>query len=92
MAIVGCYAAVVESGPVRFTGLLAWVVWGLLHLVYLPGAVSRLGVLQKWQLWHQTKRPSSRILLELPTSHPSASELREDDVVLAQGASRGGPT
>ena len=38
MAIIGRNAAVVQTGRLRLTGGLAWIVWGLLHVAYLPGA------------------------------------------------------
>ena len=40
MAMVGVYAAVVQSGRLRLTGRLAWVAWGLLHVAYLPGMAN----------------------------------------------------
>ena len=65
MAIIGRNAAVVQSGPLRLTGRLAWIAWGLLHLAYLPGTANRLSVAQKWRWWHLTHRSSSRVLIEL---------------------------
>jgi len=58
MAMVGVYAAVIQSGRIRFSGRLAWVAWGLLHLMYLPGMPNRLRALQTWRWWHVTHEAS----------------------------------
>ena len=64
MAMVGRNAAIVEAGPIRLTGLPAWIAWGVLHLAYLPGVVNRLSAGQKFLLWHLTHDTNARILLE----------------------------
>ena len=64
MAMVGVYAAVVESGRLRLSGRLAWVAWGLLHVAYLPGMVNRLRAMQTWRWWHVTHEASARVLIE----------------------------
>ena len=64
MAMVGVYAAVVQSGRIRMSGRLAWVAWGLLHLAYLPGMSNRLRAMQTWRWWHVTHEASARVLIE----------------------------
>jgi NADH:ubiquinone reductase (H+-translocating) len=66
MAMVGRYAAVMQSGRLRLTGVLAWIAWGLLHWAFLPGWMNRMSVAQKWRMWHITGRSPSRVLLEAP--------------------------
>jgi NADH dehydrogenase len=64
MAIVGRNAAIIQAGPIRLTGLPAWIAWGGLHLAYLPGVVNRLSAGQKFVLWHLTHDTNARILME----------------------------
>jgi NADH:quinone reductase (non-electrogenic) len=64
MAMVGRNAAIAEVGPIRLTGLPAWIAWGVLHLAYLPGVVNRLSAGLKFLLWHFTHDTNARILLE----------------------------
>jgi NADH:quinone reductase (non-electrogenic) len=71
MAMVGRNAAIVEAGPIRLTGLPAWIAWGVLHLAYLPGVVNRLSAGQKFLLWHFTHDTNARILLEREPRSPS---------------------
>ena len=68
MAMVGVYAAVVQSGRIRLTGPPAWVAWGLLHVAYLPGMPNRLRALRTWQWWHVTHEASARVLIEGATT------------------------
>lgn len=71
MAMVGVYAAVVQSGRVRLTGRLAWVAWGLLHVAYLPGMSNRLRAMQTWRWWHVTHEAGARVLIEDRAEHAS---------------------
>ena len=48
MATIGRSAAVAEIGGARFTGFLAWLLWGLVHLTYLIGFRNRLVVTVNW--------------------------------------------
>ena len=72
MAVIGVYAAVVQSGRVRLTGRLAWVAWGLLHVAYLPGISNRLRALQTWRWWHVTHEAGARVLIDDSPSTTSA--------------------
>lgn len=64
MAIVGRNAAVVQSGPLRLTGRLAWLAWGVLHISYLPGRLNRLTTGLKYLWWHLSHENANRVLIE----------------------------
>ena len=64
MAMVGVYAAVLQSGRIRLTGRLAWIAWGLLHVAYLPGMSNRLRAMQTWRWWHVTHEAGARVLID----------------------------
>jgi NADH dehydrogenase len=64
MAVVGCYAAVVQSRRLRLTGSLAWIAWDVLHILYLPGAPNGLSTPQKWRWWHITHEATTRLLTD----------------------------
>ena len=76
MAVIGVYAAVVQSGRVRLTGRLAWVAWGLLHVAYLPGMSNRLRALQTWRWWHVTHEAGARVLIDDSTERRAGSAQR----------------
>jgi NADH dehydrogenase len=48
MATIGHKAAVADAFGRRFTGFLAYLMWGAIHLLYLVGWGNRLGALYTW--------------------------------------------
>ena len=50
LATIGRKAAVADFGRFRLTGLLAWLVWSLVHVGFLIGFRNRLTVMLDW-IW-----------------------------------------
>lgn len=50
MATIGRSQAVLESGRLQLSGLLAWLAWVVIHIYYLVGLRNRTFVLFSW-LW-----------------------------------------
>jgi NADH:ubiquinone reductase (H+-translocating) len=50
MAQIGHYHAVAQIGRLHLSGILAWAMWGLVHLYYLSGLRNRISVVFNW-LW-----------------------------------------
>jgi NADH:ubiquinone reductase (H+-translocating) len=48
MAIISRFRAVAMIGRFRFTGFVAWVMWLVLHLIYITGFKSRVTALVHW--------------------------------------------
>jgi NADH dehydrogenase len=48
MATIGTKKAVVMYKKLRFGGLLAWLAWCFIHIVYLIGFRNRFGVMVEW--------------------------------------------
>jgi NADH dehydrogenase len=67
LATVGRAFAVVDIGPLHFTGLLAWLTWILVHIFYLIGFRNRLLVLIQYAWAYVTFQPGARIIL--PDEH-----------------------
>lgn len=55
MATVGRFHGIVAIGRMQFAGVLAWIMWLVLHLYFLIGFRNRVVVLLQW-LWHYTTR------------------------------------
>jgi len=49
-AYISRFHALVEAGPVKLSGFLGWIVWGVLHLTFLAGARNRAGAAITWLL------------------------------------------
>jgi len=50
MATIGRCRAVVEIGRYQFKGVSAWLLWGIVHVLFLIGFRNRFAVLAQW-IW-----------------------------------------
>jgi len=48
VAVVGKNFAIMESGRIRLAGLVAWLAWASIHLMFLPQLQNRLRVQNQW--------------------------------------------
>jgi NADH dehydrogenase len=62
MATIGKSRAVVEIGPLRFGGLLAWLAWMFLHVSALIGFRNRISVMTSWIYGYVFSRRGSRLI------------------------------
>lgn len=62
MATIGRSAAVAKIGELEFTGLLAWLAWLVVHLLFLVGFRSKLAVLLDWTYSYFTYKRGARII------------------------------
>ena len=88
MAVIGRGFAILESGKVRMSGVMAWLAWATVHLAYLP--VMRREVLFRWGRSYVTGERDSRLILggprppqqqtsvSRPPSVPAGVETRHD--------------
>jgi len=64
MAVVGKDFAVLERGDFRMSGRLTWLLWVLLHVLFLPQMQNRLRVQTQWVWSYFTGQRSSRLIPE----------------------------
>jgi NADH dehydrogenase len=64
MAVVGKNFAVLERGRLRLSGVLTWLVWALVHVMFLPQLQNRLRVQNQWLWSYLTGQRSSRLIPE----------------------------
>ena len=62
MATIGRSAAVADLGWIRFGGLLAWLAWLFIHLIYLIEFQNRLLVLTQWGWNYVTRNRAARLI------------------------------
>jgi NADH dehydrogenase len=62
MATIGKSRAVVEMGPLRFGGFLAWLAWMFLHVSVLIGFRNRIAVMTSWIYGYVFMRRGSRLI------------------------------
>jgi NADH dehydrogenase len=66
MAVVGKNFAILESGRLRMSGFVAWLVWVFLHLMSLPQLQNRFRVQNQWLWFYFTGQRSAELIPELP--------------------------
>jgi NADH dehydrogenase len=66
MATIGHRAAVADAFGMKFTGFIAYLMWGFIHVMYLIGWGNRLGTLYTWAraLWFSQNRGHRIITFE----------------------------
>lgn len=74
MATIGRSAAVAQVGRFKFSGLLAWLTWLFVHLVFLVGFRNRLVVFIQWIYSYFTYKRAARIITYLPQEHSERNE------------------
>jgi len=64
MATIGRAKAVADIKGFKFSGILAWLLWSLIHIFFLIGFRNRLRVFMEW-VWHYiTFKRGVRIISE----------------------------
>jgi NADH dehydrogenase len=79
MATIGRNRAIAVSGGLQMTGVLAWLAWVFIHVLYLVDFRNRLVVLFEWSWAYLSFNRSARIILERPVPRvdlPAASSRR----------------
>ncbi|MBV8190217.1 MAG: NAD(P)/FAD-dependent oxidoreductase, partial [Alphaproteobacteria bacterium] len=68
LATIGRGAAVADFGWIRLDGRLAWLLWGLVHVMFLIGFRNRIVVMLEW-LWSYVTFQSGARLITEASSH-----------------------
>lgn len=66
LATIGRAKAVAQLGPIRASGLLAWLLWCIVHIFFLIGFRNRVRVMSEWVWYYITFKPGARLLYEQP--------------------------
>ena len=62
LATIGRKVAVADFGRVRLGGRLAWLLWGVVHVLFLIGFRNRVAVLLDWLWAYVTFQRGSRLI------------------------------
>ncbi|MEO5955097.1 MAG: NAD(P)/FAD-dependent oxidoreductase [Nitrospiraceae bacterium] len=75
LATIGRAQAVAQIGLLRVSGLIAWLLWCVVHIFFLIGFRNRLRVISEWIWYYLTFKPGARIIYQLPRQ-PREEECR----------------
>ena len=62
MATVGKYKAVGKIGNIEVSGFIAWIIWSVIHIVYLIGYRSKLLVVIEWIFSYLFNKKGTRLI------------------------------
>jgi NADH dehydrogenase len=62
LATIGRAKAVAQLGALRFSGLIAWLLWCVVHILFLIGIRNRLRVMSEWIWYYVTFKPGARVI------------------------------
>ena len=66
LATIGRAQAVAQIGLLRLSGLVAWLLWCVVHIFFLIGFRNRVRVMSEWMWYYLTFKPGARVIYELP--------------------------
>ncbi len=75
LATIGRKAAIVELGRLRLSGLVAWLLWAVVHVWFLIGWRNRLLVSLNWLWSYLTFERGARLITAADHERPAAIEL-----------------
>src|SRR5262249_8853977 len=76
LATIGRSAGVAQFGKLRVSGFFAWLMWLLVHLVFLVGFRSKISVLLQWTYSYFTYKRGARIITGLGGQTDSAARVK----------------
>jgi len=74
MATIGRSAAVAKIGRFEFSGLVAWLAWLVIHLIFLVGFRNKVAVLFQWFYSYVTYKRGARIIVNAE-DHPHGATI-----------------
>jgi NADH dehydrogenase len=70
MATIGKAKAVAVIKGLKFSGVFAWLLWSVVHVLFLISFRNRLRVMAEWLWYYLTNRPGIRLIVKENGSRP----------------------
>jgi NADH dehydrogenase FAD-containing subunit len=93
MAVVGQGFAILQSGKLQLSGLVAWLAWAFVHIQFLATRSLRVSVFLQWVWTYLTGTRGDRLIVDYHAPQPAegATQARTEAVVAADGHERTDP-
>lgn len=88
LATIGRAAAVADLGWIKLSGLLAWLAWLFIHVLFLIGFRNRFVVLFEWAWSYLTYDRGARLITGPPARRPRTGAPSGGELVTAQTEKR----
>jgi len=76
LATIGRNQAVAQIGPLQFSGILAWLAWLFIHLLYIVEFENRLLIVVQWAYDYFTYNRGARLITGQQATQPDHSPSR----------------
>jgi NADH dehydrogenase len=89
LAVIGRAAAVAQIGPLHMSGLLAWLTWLFVHLMYLVEFSNRVLVFVHWGFLYLTFNRGARLITgsdPLEEENPGARSQNSEETARSRGS------
>lgn len=81
LVTIGRSNAVAQIGPLRTSGLIAWSLWCVVHILFLIGLRKGVRVISEWAWYYLTVEPGARLLFtQAAVGHNTLSSDQTGDV------------
>lgn len=81
LAVIGRASAVAQIGPLHMSGLLAWLTWLFIHLMYLVEFSSRVLVFVQWGFLYLTFNRGARLITGPESEVPMPAAPKDHQLV-----------
>ncbi len=81
LAVIGRASAVAQIGPLHMSGLLAWLTWLLVHLMYLVEFSNRVLVFVQWGFLYLTFNRGARLITGPDPAHERSTSQTAQSVL-----------
>ena len=78
LATIGRKQAIAEVGRFKLSGLLAWIMWLFIHILFLIGFKNRISVFLNWAWAYFTYQRGARIVLTEGSKRPAPKDAPGD--------------
>ena len=72
MAVIGRGFAILDSRFAKMSGLMAWLAWAFIHILFLPAVGNRIRVWTQAMWSYFTRQRSSQLIVEQRRSEEPA--------------------
>ncbi len=86
MATIGRSKAIAMSGPLRFSGFVAWLAWLFIHVLYLIDFRNKFMVILEWSYSYLTWQKAARVVIHSPRALPAPLEAPDEEDLHEQEA------
>lgn len=80
MATIGHHRAVAEIGSLKLSGVVAWLLWSIVHVFLLIGFRNRVAVMGRWMWTYVTREGSSPLITDYQQAETGSTGVKHPPI------------